>query len=372
MKTIIVKPLTHRGADHFGLFFEYDEELISIAKSIGCTFSFQHTCWYLAQTKENLHRLFTVYKGKAWLDITAIKNEPKKPNVSTKKEKPIIPKARAADIEQLALWMRHKHYSEGTIKVYSDCVQVFFQHQSDKDPKSLTREDFIGFCKNHILDRGLSYTYQNQFVNALKLYLYKIHGVSVKTDFLERPRRESKLPNVLSKEEVQQILQNTNNPKHKLMLSVAYGCGLRAGEVLNLRPQDIDRVRRCMHIKLAKGFKDRVIPLPAVIENQLDNYLRKYAPKTWLFEGDTPGNPYTARSLQLVLKKAVHLSSINKPVTMHWLRHSYATHLMESGVDTRYIQVLLGHKNIKTTEIYTPVSTHKINQIASPLDNLNL
>lgn len=306
------------------------------------------------------------------MDITAIKNDPKKPEVGPQKEKPVLPEVRAADIEQLATWMRHKHYSEGTIKVYTDCVRVFFQQQPDKDPKTLTREDFIMFCKKHILDRALSFTYQNQFVNALKLFLYKVHGVSVNTDFLERPRRESKLPNVLSKEEVQQILHNTTNPKHKLMLSIAYGCGLRVGEVLNLRPQDIDRVRRCIHIKLAKGFKDRVVPLPSLVENQLDPYLKSYSPKTWLFEGDTSGVQYSERSLQQVLKKTVYLSSIGKPVTMHWLRHSYATHLMESGVDTRYIQVLLGHKSIKTTEIYTHVSTHKINHITSPLDSLSL
>lgn len=279
MVTIIIKPLTHRNLEWFGLFFPINDELIAIAKSISCRYSAQNKCWLLPRSSQNLNRLFTAYKGKAWLDITAIENEPKKPNLSMKKEKPIIPEARAADIEQLVLWMGHKHYSEGTIKVYTDCVQVFLLHQPEKDPKTLTREDSIGFCKNHILDRGLSFSYQNQFVNALKLYLYTIHGISVKTDFLERSRRESRLPNVLSKEEVQKILQNTNNPKRKLMLSIAYGCGLRAGEVLNLRPQDIDRVRRCIHIKLAKGFKDRVIPLPTVIENQLDEYLRKYAPK---------------------------------------------------------------------------------------------
>lgn len=372
MKTIIVKPLMHRGAEHFGLFFEYDQDLISIAKSIKCVFSAQHICWYFSRTKENLNQLFTAYKGIAWLDITALKAAQTQGVRRSKTLKRALSPERMAEMQRFEDWLRHKHYSKSTIKVYTDCVKLYFQHQPKLDPKTFTREDFMHFCKQHILDRGLSFTYQNQFVNALKLFIYKVHGVEVNIDFLERPRRESKLPNVLSKEEVQNILHNTTNPKHKLMLSIAYRCGLRMGEVLHLKPQDIDRARHCIHIKLAKGFKDRVVPLPALVENQLDTYLEQFAPQHWLFEGEKPGHPYSERSLQQVIKKAVYLSSINKPVTMHWLRHSYATHLMEAGVDTRYIQVLLGHKNIKTTEIYTHVSTHKVNQITSPIDSLYL
>lgn len=368
-RTVIVKPLTHRGGEHFGLFFSYDQELIGLAKQAGCVFSWKKTCWYVPRTKENLHKLFSVFKGSAWLDITALREEDAK---AKKAAAPEIAPERKAELAKMADWMRHKHYSEGTIKVYSDSVRVFFQRYPDKDPRMLTGDDFVVFSKEYIIARKLSFAYQNQFVNALKLYLQLTCGVSVNTGFLERPRRENKLPNVLSKQEVQLIIQNTANIKHKLMLSLAYGCGLRAGEVLALRLTDFDRDRRCLHIHLAKGFKDRVVPLPGVVEPLLDEYLAAYPHNTYLFEGERLGSRYSERSLQQIIKKSVHLSGIKKPVTMHWLRHSFATHLLESGVDTRYIQVLLGHKNIKTTEIYTHVSTHQINKITSPIDTFTL
>lgn len=371
---IIIKPLTHRGGEHYGLYFTYDKSLAVLAKQAGCTFSYQNKCWYLPATKENLHKLFTVFKGVAWLDVTAIKQNSvaEKPS-EKKKQVPVaepLPDERLAELEKLREWMQHKHYSERTIKVYLDCVRLYFSVNRDKDPHGITREDFISFIREHIISRKLSFTYQNQFVNALKLFLQMVYGVQVNTGFLERPRREQKLPNVLSKQEVLSILKHTDNIKHKLMLSLAYGCGLRVGEVLALRVDDIDRMRRCIQIRLAKGFKDRVVPLPISIEPILQLYIEKYHPKHYLFEGEKPGSKYTERSLQLVLKKSVILSGITKPVTMHWLRHSYATHLLESGVDTRYIQVLLGHKNIKTTEIYTHVSTHQINTITSPIDSI--
>ncbi|HMZ89004.1 MAG TPA: tyrosine-type recombinase/integrase [Chitinophagales bacterium] len=376
LSNIIIKPLTHRGGEHYALFFSYDKKLVDQAKKAGCRFSFQNKCWYLPATKENLHKLFTVFKGVAWLDTKAIKHNSgiakpveKKNRVSVAEP---LPDARLAELEKLKEWMQHKHYSERTIKVYLDCVRLYFSVNRDKDPHAINREDFISFIREHIIARKLSFTYQNQFVNALKLFLQMVYGLHVNTDFLERPRREHKLPNVLSKQEVLSILKHTDNIKHNLMLRLAYGCGLRVGEVLALRVDDIDRMRRCIQIRLAKGFKDRVVPLPISVEPILNMYIERYQPKYYLFEGEKPNSKYTERSLQLVLKKSVTLSGITKPVTMHWLRHSYATHMLESGVDTRFIQVLLGHKNIKTTEIYTHVSTHQINAISSPIDSLNL
>jgi len=199
-----------------------------------------------------------------------------------------------------------------------------------------------------------------------------IFGLRVETDMLERPRREKKLPNVLSKQEVQLLLQHTKNVKHKTMLSFVYACGLRIGELINLRISDIDFDRKTIHIKLSKGYKDRVIGLPQIIESMLKQYFKLYRPKTFVIEGDHPGKIYSSRSAQQVLKKSVTLAGITKPVTMHWLRHSYATHLLEAGTDTRYIQVLLGHSSIKTTEIYTHVSTNQIKNIPSPLDDLDI
>jgi integrase/recombinase XerD len=192
----------------------------------------------------------------------------------------------------------------------------------------------------------------------------------MEVDFIQRPKREKRLPNVLSKEEVKAILEAHNNLKHKVMLSLIYSCGLRCGELLALEPIHIDSKRNIILIKNSKGKKDRIVPLSQKILEMLRTYYKLYKPKRYLFEGQTSGMPYDKRSLQLVLKQALNKTKIIKPVTLHWLRHSYATHLLENGTDLRYIQEILGHSSSKTTEIYTHVSTNSIQRIKSPFDDL--
>ncbi|GGI24374.1 tyrosine-type recombinase/integrase [Pedobacter mendelii] len=174
---------------------------------------------------------------------------------------------------------------------------------------------------------------------------------------IHRPRPEHKLPNVLSKEEIKLILEALTNIKHKTMLSLIYSCGLRRSELLHLKPTDIDSKRNLIFIKQSKGKKDRIVPLSLKILEMLREYYKLYHPKVWLFEGQKTENLYSEKSLQSVLKQALSKAKIIKPVTLHWLRHSYATHLLENGTDLRYIQELLGHNSSKTTEIYTHVST---------------
>ena len=165
-------------------------------------------------------------------------------------------------------------------------------------------------------------------------------------------------------------MDQTRNLKHRMMLSLIYSCGLRRGELLSLKPVDIDSKRMIVVIRNGKGRKDRIVPLSPKILEQLREYFRMYRPQVYLFEGQVTGTAYDERSLQQVLKQAVVRADIRKPVTLHWLRHSYATHLLESGTDLRYIQELLGHSSSKTTEIYTHVSTHAIGKIRSPFDSL--
>jgi len=188
-------------------------------------------------------------------------------------------------------------------------------------------------------------------------------------DKIHRPRREKVLPNVLSKEEVKLILNAHSNIKHKVMLSLIYSCGLRRSELLNLKPNDIDSKRYIVIIRQSKGKKDRITPLSGKILEMLRVYYIAYKPKIWLFEGHGD-RQYSEQSLQSVLKQALAKTKIQKPVSLHWLRHSYATHLLESGTDLRYIQELLGHNSSKTTEIYTHVSTKNLQQIKSPFDDL--
>jgi integrase/recombinase XerD len=212
--------------------------------------------------------------------------------------------------------------------VYTDAINVFLQFFSDKAPCEIEVE--------------------------------KVH----------RPKNPKTLPNVLGKEEVKLILNVQHNLKHKAMLSLIYACGLRRSELLNLKPADVDSRRHILIIRQAKGRKDRIAPVSEKLIELLRQYYRAYKPQVWLFEGQTGGEKYSEKSLENVLKQAVQKAGINKPVSLHWLRHSYATHLLEGGTDLRYIQELLGHRSSKTTEIYTHVSTKNIQNIVSPFDTL--
>ncbi|MFE3869601.1 tyrosine-type recombinase/integrase [Flavobacterium sp. LS2P90] len=197
-----------------------------------------------------------------------------------------------------------------------------------------------------------------------------VRGTKIEVDKIHRPKRSKVLPNVLSKGEIKLILNAHSNIKHKSMLSMIYSCGLRRSELLNLKFSDIDSKRNIVLLKNAKGKKDRIAPLSPKILKMLRDYYIAYKPKNWLFEGQISGEQYSEQSLQNVLKQALKKAKISKPVSLHWLRHSYATHLLESGTDLRYIQELLGHSSSKTTEIYTHVSTKSIQQIKSPFDDL--
>lgn len=265
--------------------------------------------------------------------------------------------------------MVSQRYSSGTIKVYAESLRTFFSFCS-KDPCEITNGDVQRFNNDYIIARGLSSSFQNQCINAIKLYFRIQHQKKLDPAFIHRPRSGKPLPNVLSKEEIKLLLTRTLNVKHKAMLSLIYSCGLRSGELIGLRPEHIDSKRMLVLIKNGKGRKDRIVPLSEKILDQLREYFKAFRPVKYLFEGQERGNPYDARSLQQVLKQSVARAGITKPVTLHWLRHSFATHLLESGTDLRYIQELLGHSSSKTTEIYTHVSTHAIGKIRSPYDSL--
>ena len=273
-------------------------------------------------------------------------------------------------INQFVLWLKSKRYSPNSIKTYSDALKSFLIFHRKKAILEISNEDVITFNNLYILNNNFSASYQNQIVSVIKLYFSSIREKKIDIDKIHRPRREKILPNVLSKEEIKAILEAHSNIKHKTMLSLIYSCGLRCGELLTLKPVHIDSKRNIVLLKNAKGNKDRIVPLSPKILKMLREYYKMYQPKTYLFEGHNAGTPYNDRSLQQVLKQALKKVSITKPVTLHWLRHSYATHLLESGTDLRYIQELLGHNSSKTTEIYTYVSTKSIQQIKSPFDDL--
>lgn len=248
-------------------------------------------------------------------------------------------------------WLFSKRYSASTIKTYSEALKSFLVFFRQKPMNKITNEDVIFYNNEYILKNNLSASFQNQIVNAIKLFFRTIQERKIDIEKIHRPKRSKVLPNVLSKEEVKLILNAHSNIKHRMMLSLIYSCGLRCGELLALKPVHIDSKRNIVLLKNAKGQKDRIVPLSLKILGMLRDYYRVFRPITYLFEGQTSGMAYDSRSLQLVLKQALKKAGILKPATLHWLRHSYATHLLESGTDLRYIQELLGHSSSKTTEI---------------------
>lgn len=342
------KIITHNLEQRIAVSFEKDATLIAWVKTFpGARWSQTKTYWHVPDNDENRKQLGI-------------------PTLST-----MLPSAEGiASLETFKRWMRSKRYSESTIKTYLEAMRSFLVFCNTKPINEICNDDVIQYNNAFILKNNISASYQNQVVNAIKLYFNTIHETKIVIDKIHRPKRAKVLPNVLSKDEVRMILEAHSNVKHKMMLSLIYSCGLRCGELLALKPNHIDSKRNIVLLKNAKGKKDRITPLSPKILEMLREYYKVYKPTTYLFEGQTKGCAYNDRSLQQVLKQALVKTGISKPVTLHWLRHSYATHLLESGTDLRYIQELLGHRSSKTTEIYTHVSTKSIQQIKSPFDDL--
>ena len=273
-------------------------------------------------------------------------------------------------LQDFEKYLKTKRYSESTIKTYVEALKSFLVFYNLKPTEDINNNDVVNYHHQFILKKNLSASYQNQIINAIKLYFSTIKETAIQIEKIYRPKTEKLLPNVLSKEEIKKILNAHSNIKHKTMLSLIYSCGLRRSELSNLKPNDIDSGRNLVIIRQAKGKKDRIAPLSPAILMLLRDYYKAFKPLNWLFEGQNKGEKYDERSLAQVLKQALVKSNIKKPVSLHWLRHSYATHLLESGTDLRYIQEILGHKSSRTTEIYTHVSTKSLQNIKSPFDDL--
>ena len=222
-----------------------------------------------------------------------------------------------------------------------------------------------------LIQKGYSDSYVNQMINSIKFYYELVKGMPNRFYSIERPRKKESLPKVISLEEVKGIIINTNNIKHKCIVSLLYSAGLRRSELLNLTLQNIDSKRMAILVKNSKGGKDRLTILSQNVLDDLRIYFKKWKPKKYLFEGES-GNQYSATSVVKIIKNSAKKAGIKKSVSPHILRHSFATHLLEKGTDLRYIQSLLGHSSSKTTEIYTQVATNQLKNIKNPIELLNL
>jgi len=220
-----------------------------------------------------------------------------------------------------------------------------------------------------IKQKKISRSTQNQSINAIKFYLEQVLGRDRQYFKLERPKKTKTIPEVLSEEEVAIILKATDNLKHKAILTTIYAAGLRVGELLNLKISDIDSHHMRIWVREGKGCKDRLTTLSPHLLKLLRVYYKRYRPQEYLFEGPQ-GSPYSPTSVRKILARACSRAGIRKKVRPHTLRHSFATHLLEQGTNLRYIQQLLGHTSVKTTEIYTHVSSKNLQTIHSPLDRM--
>jgi integrase/recombinase XerD len=386
MPKVLIKKSLHYANPVVTIHYHHSPELKEAMRKVTDVRWSKTLCsWYAPRREGIVKEIIDAFSGLAQVDapdfginMAPATIEPDLPSVHQRPRAvphylaqlaPLSPE-NSAHVERLREFMLSRRYSANTIGTYTDALSVFLRYFHDKSVEDISEADLVTFNNRYIHDHRLSSSYQNQVVNAVKLFFAALEKKKLQPELIHRPRREKKLPNVLSKEEVKAILGSLNNVKHRLMLSVIYSCGLRCGELLRLLPDHVDEDRKLLVIKQAKGRKDRIVPLSEKIAVMIREYKIIHKPQRYLFEGQRRGEQYDERSLQQVLRHAVERAGISKPVTLHWLRHSYATHLLESGTDLRYIQEILGHSSSRTTEIYTHVSNRFIQQIISPFDTL--
>ena len=358
--TIFLEEKIHRKNNQLLIKFEYDETLISLVRTVnGASWSKSLKAWYLISTAENLSMILKLFKNVTKVDVSKIsKKTPFKRDLTDEQKKLL---------NQFYLFLKGKRYSQSTIQTYTFFIADFINFHTKIPLKELSNRAVELFIETVFMERNYSVSSQRQFISALKIFtvfypLTKIHNVS-----LERPKKSRILPSVLSQEEVLRIIQYTQNIKHRAILTLLYSCGLRIGELINLKLIDFHIDRKQLIVKKGKGRKDRYVSLADSFLPLLSNYYYSYKPTIYFVEGQN-GGKYSAESIRSFLRKSCKKAGIRKPVTPHTLRHSYATHLLENGVDLRYIQTLLGHSKPETTMIYTHVQRKDLMEIQNPLD----
>mgnify|MGYP003386214541 CR=1 FL=1 len=357
VRQIKLVPLLHNNINYIGIYcpknVQWETELIKL----GAKWNKSNEFLFLKNSSENLKHIFHYFKGKAWVDIKQLK-EPK-----SKDEFPI----KIVFPKEYELLLKRKRYSENTIKTYCSLFNSFLVFYSTKNPIDITEAEIRAYQDYLVNTKKVAVSTQNQHINAIKFYYEKVLGGERKYYKIDRPRKENKLPCILSIEQIKRILNCTTNLKHRCMLALVYSSGLRNGELINLKIKDVLFDTKQLFIRGAKGKKDRVTLLSDKIIVNLKHYIHKQHPTEYLFEG-AKGNEYSQSSLRKVFKNSLKKAKLPLSYRVHDLRHSFATHLLEQGVNLRIIQVLLGHNSSKTTEIYTYVSKSNFASIKNPLD----
>ncbi|WP_343330327.1 site-specific integrase [Polaribacter staleyi] len=358
--TIFLEQKTHRKELRLLLKFNYNNTLIDATRKLdGAQWSKTLHSWHLKYSEENLALVLKTFK-----DLTNVNSDklPKKDLFKrnlTPEEKKLL--------NNFYLFLKGKRYSKSTIQTYTFFVADFINFHTNKSLDELTNRDVELFIEKVFIERNYSVSSQRQFISALKIFIIFYPHTKINDLVLERPKKSRKLPSVLSQEEVLTIIQITQNLKHRAILALIYSCGLRISELINLKLTDFYLERKQLIVKNGKGRKDRYVSLADSFLPLLSNYYYSYKPQFYFVEGQN-GGKYSAESVRQFLRKSCLKANIKKIVTPHTLRHSYATHLLENGVDIRYIQSLLGHAKPETTMIYTHVKRKDLMDIQNPLD----
>lgn len=366
-KIISVEKTVHKNKPQLKLIFDRDDAVINEVQRIkDCRWSASLGCWHIPYYDNHLSFLNRKFNGKIrFLPTQEPADKQTSPSQKAEPSRKVqVPKA---FVEQ----MKMRRYSQNTIKAYTSTLVRFLAFNADRKPDDIEPERIRKYILYLVEHTDVSASYQNQAINAIKFYFETVLGQSLEPIVIQRPRKEKKLPNVLSEDEVALIFKQIKNLKHKCIIYLIYSAGLRRSEVLNLKPTDIDSKRNCIIIRDAKGKKDRVTLLSQKALSLLREYYKQYRPKEWLFEG-AKGGKYSTTSLRKIFQRALERSGIKKNVTLHSLRHSFATHLLERGTDLRYIQALLGHRSSRTTEIYTHITRKGFQNLKSPLDDMDI
>ena len=350
------------------LYFREDKEIVDLLRTLpGIKYDQVRNCYHLPAEQWSFTKLNIRFKNK----LQFIRKGFESPLIWNEEMTADVKKRLTEVPPEFTKTLSLKNYSRRTIRTYTSLFRKFLEFFPGRDPETLDGDDIRSYLLYLIEERKVSLSHENQTINAIKFYYEKVLGRPVEKYYIQRPRAGRKLPVVLSEEEVAHLLRQIKNLKHKCIVLLIYSGGLRLSECVNLELSDIDSKRMLITIRNSKGGKDRQTILSAKLLPLLRDYYRIYKPKKFLFES-LQGGQYSDRSVQEIVKKAASRARFLKKVTVHTLRHSFATHLLERGVDLRYIQALLGHTNTKTTQIYTHITRKGMENIVSPLDNLDI
>jgi site-specific recombinase XerD len=390
-KTITLQPLHHRGQENIAIVYKNYYSLNGIIRKLpGAKWSRTNKCWYVPLSEESYHEICRKLKGTATIETTGLKKylEKRKQVTATIPEKPVITHSRplpatiawrlsAENLEALKKFVEQlklKAYSRSTIITYRNEFMQLLQLLSAKPVYELTPDELRRYMVYAMEKEGIKENTAHSRLNALKFYFEQVLGGEKFFWEIPRPKKQTQLPRFFNQDEIAAIIKAAGHIKHRVMLMLAYAAGLRVSEVAAIKVKDIDSKRMCILVDQAKGKKDRMVVLSPVLLVMLREYWKtgKLNKDGYLFPGQYKGEPYSSRSIQMVLAEAKRKAGVIKPGSIHALRHSFATHLLDKGTDVTMIQKLLGHNDIKTTLRYLHVTNRDMLQVMSPLDDLKL